>query len=58
MHNRNTEREARRAELDRIVRDVRKREALELIAAAGLREVVKEAVADALDQERKKRGGR
>lgn len=31
---------------------------MELIDAAGLREVVKEAVADALDQERKKRGER
>jgi hypothetical protein len=30
---------------------------LDLIDAAGLREVVKEAVADALDQERKKRRG-
>ena len=56
MENRNTTRETRKAELERIVRDVRRREALELIDAAGLRDMVKDAVADALDQERKKRG--
>lgn len=58
MDARNTNGNARRAELERIVREVRRREAMELIDAAGLREVVKEAVADALDQERKKRGER
>ena len=47
---------ARKAELDRIVREARKREALDLIDAAGLREAVKEAVADALDRDRKRRG--
>lgn len=56
METRNTNREARRAELDRIVREARKREAMDLIDAAGLREVVKEAVADALDEERKRNG--
>lgn len=55
MESRNPDREARKAELDRITREVRKREALELIDAAGLREVVKEAVADALDEERMNR---
>jgi hypothetical protein len=56
METKNTNREARRAELDKLVREARKREAMELIDAAGLRQVVKEAVADALDEERKKRG--
>lgn len=55
MDNRNPDREARRAELERIVRDVRRREAMELIDAASLQDMVKEAVSDALDKERKKR---
>lgn len=55
METRNGNREARKAELDRITREARKHEAMELIDAAGLREVVKEAVADALDEERMNR---
>jgi hypothetical protein len=57
MDSRNTNGAARKAELDRLVREARKREALELIDAAGLREAVKEAVAEALEAERKKRAG-
>ena len=56
MDARNSMANARKAELDRIVREARKREALDLIDAAGLREAVKEAVADALDRDRKRRG--
>lgn len=55
METKNHDKEARRTELDRITREARRREAMELIDAAGLREVVKEAVADALDEERMNR---